>query len=57
MNLMHDIVTGKRTAEDARRTAVEIEKGFRLKGESSPYTTGFLFPKQIHTADLDIAYF
>lgn len=26
LNLMYDIVTGKRTAEDARRFAVEIEK-------------------------------
>ncbi|WP_251033166.1 hypothetical protein [Bacillus sp. ISL-7] len=40
LNLMNDIVTGKRTVEDARRAAVEIEKAFRLKGQSSPYTTG-----------------
>ncbi|WP_235815107.1 hypothetical protein [Neobacillus vireti] len=57
LNLMNDIVTGKRTVEDARRAAVEIEKAFRLKGQSSPYTTGFLFPKQSHTADPDVASF
>jgi hypothetical protein len=57
LNLMNDIVTGKRTVEDARRAAVEIEKAFRLKGQSSPFTTGFLFPKQSHTADPDVAAF
>ncbi|MEC0181120.1 hypothetical protein P4H61_06365 [Paenibacillus peoriae] len=57
LNLMNDIITGKRTVEDARHAAVEIEKAFRLKGQSSPYTTGFLFQKQFHTADPDVAYF
>ncbi|WP_462410303.1 hypothetical protein [Neobacillus sp. Marseille-QA0830] len=57
LNLMHDMVTGKRTVEDARQAATEIEKAFRLKGQYSPYTTGFLFPKQSHTADPDIAVF
>ena len=57
LNLMHDIVTGKRTAQNARQAAVEIEKDFRLKGKYSPYTTGFLFPKQSQTADPDISAF
>ncbi|MBU8878884.1 hypothetical protein BGM26_07785 [Bacillus sp. FJAT-29790] len=57
LNLMHDIVTGKRTAKDAMRAAVEIEKALRLKGQSSPYTRGFLFPKQYHTADPGVAAF
>ncbi|MCE5173749.1 hypothetical protein LQV63_31515 [Paenibacillus profundus] len=57
LNLMNDIVTGKQTAEDARRAAVEIEKAFRLHGQYSPYTTGFLFPKQSNTADPDVAVF
>lgn len=57
LNLMNDIVTCKRTVEDARRAAVEIEKAFRLHGQYSPYTTGFLFPKQFNTADPDIAAF
>ncbi|MCJ8014772.1 hypothetical protein MUG84_24115 [Paenibacillus sp. KQZ6P-2] len=57
LNLMNDIVTGKRTVEDARRAAAEIEKAFRLHGQFSPYTTAFLFPKQSHTADPDVASF
>ena len=31
LNLMYDIVTGKRTAEDARRFAVEIENNYDYK--------------------------
>ncbi|MFB7157235.1 hypothetical protein [Lysinibacillus sp. NPDC056232] len=57
LNLMNDIVTGKRSVEDARRAAVEIEKAFRLNGQFSSYTTGFLFPKQYNTADPDISFF
>ncbi|WP_237167709.1 hypothetical protein [Paenibacillus yonginensis] len=57
LNLMHDMVTGRRTAEDARQAAVEIEKGFRLKGQYSPYATGFLFPRQSQTADPDVSAF
>jgi hypothetical protein len=57
LNLMNDMVTGKRTVEDARRAAAEMEKAFRLHGQYSPYTTGFLFPKQSHTADPDVASF
>ncbi|SED08148.1 hypothetical protein [Paenibacillus sp. GP183] len=57
LNLMNDMVSGKRTVEDARRAAEEIEKAFRLKGQFSPYTKGFLFPKQSHTADPDVASF
>ncbi|MFF2176331.1 hypothetical protein ACFVT8_07725 [Lysinibacillus sp. NPDC058147] len=57
LNLMNDIVTGKRSLEEARRAATEIEKAFRLKGKFSAYTTGFLFPKQYHTADPDVSSF
>ena len=57
LNLMYDIVTRKRTAEDARRFAVEIEKQLRLQGQSSPYFEKLLFPQQSHTADPDISYF
>ncbi|SDP07322.1 hypothetical protein SAMN04487897_13432 [Paenibacillus sp. yr247] len=57
LNLMNDMVTGKRTVEDARRAAAEMEKAFRLHGQYPPYTTGFLFPKQSHTADPDVASF
>ncbi|MCW9129874.1 hypothetical protein OF830_02620 [Bacillus paramycoides] len=57
LNLMYDIVTGKRTAEDARRFAVEIEKLLRLHGQSSPYFERFLFPQQSNTADPDVSFF
>ncbi|GGE40329.1 hypothetical protein GCM10011391_18880 [Pullulanibacillus camelliae] len=57
LNLMHDIVTGKRNVENARRFATEIEKGLRLQGQSSPYFEKFLFSKQSHTADPDVRYF
>jgi hypothetical protein len=57
LNLMNDIITGKRNVEDARRFATEIEKGLRLKGQSSPYFEKFLFPKQSHTGDPDVGYF
>jgi hypothetical protein len=57
LNLMHDIVTGRRNVEDARHFAAEIEKGLRLKGQSSPYFERFLFPKQSHTADPDVPLF
>ncbi|MFF2176271.1 hypothetical protein ACFVT8_07415 [Lysinibacillus sp. NPDC058147] len=57
LNLMNDIVTGQRTVEDARQAATEIEKAFRLKGQFSPYTTGFLFSKQYNTADPDVSSF
>lgn len=57
LNLMNDIVTGKRNVEDARRFAAKIEKGLRFQGQSSPYFEGFLFPKQSYTADPDVGYF
>jgi hypothetical protein len=57
LNLMHEIVTGRRSVEDARRFAAEIEKGLREKGQSSPYFERFLFPKQSQTADPDVRYF
>ncbi|NRF95300.1 hypothetical protein HQN89_30945 [Paenibacillus frigoriresistens] len=57
LNLMNDIVTHKLTAEQARQQATEIEKKFRLHGQSSPYIERFLFPKQKQTADPDVSYF
>jgi hypothetical protein len=57
LNLMNDIVTGRRNVEDARRFAAEIEKELRLKGQSSPYFERFLFQKQSQTADPDVKYF
>lgn len=57
LNLMNDIVTGKSNVEEARRHAIELEKGLRLQGQSSPYFERFLFPKQRNTTDPDVRYF
>jgi hypothetical protein len=57
LNLMNDIVTGRRNVEDARSFAIQIEKGLRINGQSSPYFERFLFPKQSLTADPDVRYF
>lgn len=57
LNLMHDIVTGRRTVEDARCFATEIEEGLRSRGQSSPYFEAFLFPRQWKTADPDVRHF
>jgi hypothetical protein len=57
LNLMNDIVTHKLTAEQARQLATEIEKKFRLHGQSSPYIERLLFPKQMQTPDPDVSYF
>jgi hypothetical protein len=53
MNLVHEIVTGKRTVEEARRVAVESTVAYNL-GRSAPYAERLLFevPKG-GTEDLD----
>lgn len=53
MNMVHEIVTGKRTVEDARETAVESTVAYNL-GRSAPYAERLLFevPKG-GTEDLD----
>jgi hypothetical protein len=57
LNLMNDIVAHKRTAAQARQLATEIEKKFRLHGQSSPYIERLLLPKQKQTPDPDVSYF
>jgi hypothetical protein len=42
MNMVHEIVTGKRTVEDARATAVENTVAYNL-GRSAPYAERLLF--------------
>jgi len=42
MNLMHDLVTGKTTVEDARKTYAENMVGYTL-GRSAPYAERFQF--------------
>lgn len=53
LNLMHEIVTGDRTVEDARKTYAEQAVAFMMK-KPAPYTEGLRFVvKQGGTADLD----
>jgi len=42
MNMVHEIVTGKRTVEDARKTAAENTVAYNL-GRSAPYAERLLF--------------
>jgi hypothetical protein len=51
--MVHEIVTGKRTVEDARKTAVESTVAYNL-GRSAPYAERLLFEvPQGGTEDLD----
>jgi hypothetical protein len=53
LNLMHDIVTGARTVDDARREYAEQATAFMLK-RAAPYTEGLRFEvPRGGTADLD----
>lgn len=57
LNLLNDIVTRKRTVEDARLFYAETAKNYKFHNISTPYTERFLFPPQTNTADPDISYF
>jgi hypothetical protein len=53
MNMVHEIVTGKRTVEDARRISCESTVAYNL-GRSAPYAERLLFePPKGSTEDLD----
>jgi hypothetical protein len=53
MNMVHEIVTGKRTVEDARKTSVESTVAYNM-GRSAPYAERLLFDvPQGGTEDLD----
>lgn len=53
LNLMHEIVTGRRSVEDARKAYAETASGF-VMGRPSPYTAKLLFDvADGGTADLD----
>lgn len=53
LNLMHEIVIGKRTVEEARKVYAENMAGFTL-GRPAPYAERLLFPiPQEGTADQD----
>ncbi|MFI5363541.1 MAG: hypothetical protein ACHQ49_16360 [Elusimicrobiota bacterium] len=58
LNLADEIVTDKRSADDARRFYLKVEELSR-SGKSSPYLNGFLFPvrsdidKPLNERDMD----
>ena len=55
MNMVHEIVTGKRTVEEARKIAVENTVAYNL-GRSAPYAERLLFDvPQGGTEDLDVS--
>src|SRR5690625_7226644 len=57
VNLFHDIVIGKRTADGAKLFIAETEANYMLKNISSPYLEDILFPTQRYTHDHGIQYF
>lgn len=53
INLAHDIVSGRRSVEDARREYTRLYQAYK-SGEKPPYTQAFQFPlPQGDTKDLD----
>jgi hypothetical protein len=54
LNLAHEVVTGKRTVEDARQFLAQTAKEFK-EGKSSTYTQGLMFEIETNTGDPDKA--
>jgi hypothetical protein len=57
LNLVHDIVIGKRTVDEARMFYAETAEKFTKNQQTSPYTERLLFPEQCYTNDPGISYF
>lgn len=55
LNLVNDIVTGKRGVEDARKFYAETAVKHTIHHQPTSYTTGFLFPIPQNTTDPDDA--
>lgn len=55
LNLVHDIVTGKRNVKEARKFYAETAVMHSIHYQPSPYTTRLLFPIPQNTADPDVA--
>jgi hypothetical protein len=53
LNLAHEIATGKRTVEDARRFYARTAAAFMAGQTGSPYVQGLMFSPQEDTADPD----
>jgi hypothetical protein len=54
MNMVHEIVTGKRTVDDARETSAQNTVAYNL-GRKAPYAERLLFELPSETQDLDHA--
>lgn len=57
LNLLNDIVTGQRDVKDAKMFYAQTAYMYSKQMVSTPYTEGFLFPKQYNTADPGNIYF
>lgn len=57
VNLFHDIVTGKRTVDEAKYFLAETEANYTFDNITSPYLEKILFPPQRYTNDPGIQYF
>jgi hypothetical protein len=57
LNLLHDIVIGKRNVHEAKAFYAETAEKFSKHHISSAYTEGLIFPKQYYTNDPGIVYF
>ena len=57
VNLFHEIVTGKRTVDEAKYFMADTEANYIFKNKSSPYLEKILFPPQRYTNDPGIQYF
>ena len=53
LNLSHDIITGKRSAADARAFYAKTAMAFKAGDKSSPYVTGLTFQPEPNAADPD----
>lgn len=53
LNLAHDVITGKRTAVDARAFYARTAMAFKQGDKSSPYVRGLIFPQEPNAADPD----
>jgi hypothetical protein len=57
LNLVHDIITGKKTVDEARFFYADTAEKFTKQKQQSPYTEELLFPDQHYTNDPGISYF
>ncbi len=56
LNLAHDVMTGKRSATDARGFYARTAMAFKQGDKSSPYVRGIMFPQEANAADADRAH-